>query len=133
MASGFVTFFENIGSWFKKVFKSVPAWNVIALSALNAVAPVFETVFALVDPAAATIVTPIITQIQADLGTVSQLLASGQTVNLATLLIAIKTNFATLLQEAHITDAASVAKANAAETTITSELEALISAIPPTS
>jgi hypothetical protein len=130
MANPVVTFFESIGSWFKKVFKNVPAWNVIALSALNTVAPIFETVFGLVDPAAAAIVTPIITAIQTDLGTVSQLLASGNTVNLTTLLNAIKANFSTLISEAHISDPESVAKAQAAEATITSELEAILAAIP---
>jgi len=125
-----MSFFKNIETWFAKVFEDAPKWNVVALSALNIIAPIFETVFTLVDPAVAGIATPIITQIQTDLGTTSQLLASGNASGLTGLLNSIKANFATLLKEAHITDPASVSKANAAEATITSELEAIISSIP---
>jgi hypothetical protein len=130
MSNPIVTFFQSIGNWFKKVFKNVPAWNVVALSTLNTVAPLFETVFALVDPGLAAIATPIITEIQTDLGTVSQLLTSANTANLTTLLNAIKANFSTLASEAHITNPTSLAQAQAAEATITSELEAIIAAVP---
>lgn len=125
-----MTFFKNIEDWFKKVFKNVPAWNVIALSALNVAAPLIETVLALADPAAAAVVTPIFTAIQADLGTVSQVLATGSTTNLASLLNSVKANLPALLTAAHITDVASVEKANAAVAAITSELEVILAAIP---
>lgn len=130
MANSVLTFFESIGGWFRKVFKNVPQWNVVALSALNVVAPLVETVFELADPQAASIVTPIFTQIQADMGTVSGLLQSGNTQNLTSMLNAIKSNFSTLITEAHISNPDSVAKANAAEATITSELEAIIASVP---
>jgi hypothetical protein len=125
-----MSLFSKIDNWFKKVFKKSTAWNVVALSALNVVAPLIETVLDLADPAAGAAVTPIFTEIQTDLGTVSQLLSSGNTSNLSALLNGIKSNFSALLTEAHITDPASVAKAQAAQATITSELEAIIGNIP---
>lgn len=111
MANEAVTVLEDIGAWFKKVFTKAQPWEVTALSALNTVAPEAELVLALVDPAAALIATPIITEVQADLGTVANLLKSGNTVNLGTFLTAIKSNLATLLTAGHITDPASVQQA----------------------
>ena len=122
--------FKSIESWFGKVFKNAPAWNVIALSTLNVVAPLIETVVSLAEPAFAPVVTGIFTQIQTDLGSASALLAAGNANGLTGLLNSIKSDFSTLLTEAHITDPASVAKAQAAEASITSELEAIIAAIP---
>jgi hypothetical protein len=125
-----IKIFDNIGSWFKKVFKNVPAWNVVALSTLNLIAPLLETVLAFADPSAGALIDPIVTQIQADLGTASQLLSAGNTVNLSSLLKAIQSNFSALIAAAHITNPTSVARAQEAETAITSELEAIIAAIP---
>ena len=126
MANKLVTEVEKIGAWFLKIFKKLPAWNVTALAALNVAAPYVEGVLAVVDPAVASVVDPIIQIVQTDLGTVSSLLAAGSTANLTTLLTAIKDNFATLLSEAHVTDPASVAKANA----FLSEIDAIAELIP---
>lgn len=121
------TAFEDIEGWFKKVFKSAPSWEVTALSAINTVAPEAELVLALVDPAAAVIVTPIITEVQADLGTVANLLKSGNTVNLGTFLTAIKTNLSSLLTDGHITDAASVQKATGIVAAIIGVVDSIVS------
>lgn len=125
-----LSFFKKIEGWFATVFKNAPAWNVTALSALNIIAPLVETVVDLADPALGAVMTPIVTQVQAALGTTSQLLAAGNTSGLTGLLNSIQTNFSSLLTEAHITDPASVAKANAAATTLTSEIQAILAAIP---
>lgn len=130
MANIIVTEFEKVKAWFSKVFKKLPAWNVIALSALNTAAPLVETIVDLADPAVGAVITPIVTAIQADFGTVASLVSSANTTNLTTFIAAIKTNLGTLLTEAHITDTTSVAKAEAAFTDITSELEAILAAIP---
>jgi hypothetical protein len=111
MSNVIVSIFDDIGAWFKKVFKNAPSWEVTALSAINTVAPEAEIILTLVDPAAAAIVTPVVTEVQADLGTIANLLKSGNTVNLATFLTAIKSNLSNLLTEGHITDPASVTKA----------------------
>jgi hypothetical protein len=102
---------DDVKGWFAKVFKNAPSAEVTALSALNTVAPEAEILLDLIDPAAGAIATPIITEVQADLGTVANLLKSGNTVNLGTFLAAIKSNLSLLLTEGHITDPASVTKA----------------------
>lgn len=112
MADPFVTAFNDVKSWFAKVFKNAPKATAAALAVLNTAAPLLEAVLAVADPAAAVVVDPIITVVQADLGTVSQMLSTGNITGVGSFLSAIKANFSTLLTEGHITDAASVAKAN---------------------
>lgn len=112
MASEIVVIFDKIKSWFSKVFKNVPSDLVTARAALNTAVPLFEEVVAVADPALAAVIDPIVTEIQTDLGTVAGMLQTGSTSTLSGFLTAIKTNFSTLLSEAKITDAASVAKAN---------------------
>ena len=111
-ANEFVVIFGDVKKWFAKVFKNAPKVAASALAVLNTAAPLFEAVIAVVDAPLAAVADPIITVIQADLGTVSSLLANNQIANIGTFLAAIKSNFSTLLTEAHITDTASVAKAN---------------------
>jgi hypothetical protein len=112
MANEFVVEVDKVKSWFLKVFAKAPKATAAALSVLNTAAPLFEAVVAVTDPAAALIIDPIVTVIQADLGTVSQLLATGNITSVSSFLVAIKNNFSTLLTEGHVSDTASVAKAN---------------------
>ena len=113
MANEIVSIFDDVKTWFAKVFKNAPKDAAAALADLNTAAPYFEAVLAEVDPAAALIVDPIITVIQGDLGTVANMLATGNVTSVGTFLTAVKSNFAELLTEGHITSATSVAKANA--------------------
>lgn len=113
MADPFVVAFDDVKSWFGKVFKNAPKDTAVALSVLNTAAPLFESVVAVEDPALEAAIAPVVTTIQADMGTVSSMLANGQITGIGSFLSAIKSNFSTLLTEAHITDTASVAKANA--------------------
>ncbi|MGO8792921.1 MAG: hypothetical protein ACLQVL_36800 [Terriglobia bacterium] len=113
MANFFVAAFSDVDSWFKKVFSKAPNVTATALAVLNTAAPIFEAVIAIVDPALATVADPIITTIQADLGTVAAMLKNGNITGVGSFLSAIKANFSTLLSEGHITDTESVAKANA--------------------
>lgn len=131
MANEFVTVMDDIGAWFKKVFKKAQPWEVTALSAINTVAPEVELLLAFIDPAVAAIATPIITEVQADLGTVANLLKSGNTVNLGTFLAAIKSNLSSLLTAGHITDPASVQKATGIVGEITGVVDSIATQIAP--
>ena len=113
MANEIVSIFDDVKTWFAKVFKNAPKDAAAALADLNTAAPYFEAVLAEVDPAAALIVDPIITVIQGDLGTVANMLATGNVTSVGTFLTAVESNFAKLLTEGHITSETSVAKANA--------------------
>jgi hypothetical protein len=109
----FIVVCSNVKSWFSKVFKSAPKDTAAVLAVVNCAAPLFEVAIAVIDPALAPVADPIITEIQADLGTVAAMLKAGNITSIGTFLTAIKSNMATLLTEGHITDTASVAKANA--------------------
>jgi hypothetical protein len=113
MANEFIVIADDVKSWFGKVFKSAPKDAAIALSVLNSAAPLFEEVLAVADPAVALVIDPVVTVVQADLGTVSSLLANNQITSVGTFLTAIKSNFSSLLMLGHITDPASVAKGQA--------------------
>ena len=112
MANEFIVVFDDVKTWFAKVFKNAPKDTAAALAVLNTAAPLFEAVLAAVDPAVAIVVDPIVTIVQADMGTVAGMLQNNQITGIGTFLSSIKANFSTLLSEAHITDAASVSKAN---------------------
>ena len=133
MANAIVTEFDKIEAWFKSWWKKLPAWNVVAMSALNVAAPLVETILDLVDPAAAGVIEPIITEIQSKFGTAASLISSANTTNLSTTLTSITTQLPTLLSLANITNPASIAKASAAVTTISSEIEAILASIPSAS
>lgn len=126
----FKTLFADIDSWFKKAFVNPPSWEASALSAINTVTPEVEIALALVDPAAAAIADPIITEVQADLGTVANMLKSGNTVNVGTFLTAIKTNLSTLLTDGHITNPASVEKATGIVGAVSNVLDSIAAQIP---
>jgi hypothetical protein len=132
MANAVETFFSKIGKWFQSVFKKAPAWNVVALSALNVIAPLFETITDLVDPALGAIATPIITTIQSKLGAASQLIASADVSTLPTVLQSIVADLPQIESLVNVEDAATKTKVTAAVTTITSELQAILAAIPVT-
>jgi hypothetical protein len=130
MASKAVTEFDKIGKWFQSIFKKLPAWNVVALSALNVAAPLIETVVDLADPAAGAILTSVLTTIQAKFGTVASLLGSANVTNLSTTLESIVSDLPQLLSVANISNPESAAKATSAITDIESELQAILAAIP---
>lgn len=113
MANELVTIFDDVKSWFGKVFKNAPKDTAVALSILNEAAPLFEAAIVIEDPAVAVIVDPIITIVQADLGTVSKMLSTGQITGISSFLTAITSNFKALLTAAKVTNPTSVAKANA--------------------
>lgn len=131
MASKVITVLDDIGGWFAKVFKKTQPAAVIALSAINTVAPDAELLLDFVDPAAAVIATPIITEVCADLGTVVNLLKSGNTVNAGTFLVAIKANLSLLLTGGHITNPESVQKATGIVGAITGVVDSILSQLAP--
>lgn len=124
------TAFADVKGFFKKVFtKAVPA-EAAALSVLNTLAPDVEIVLDLVDPAAGELATPIITEIQADMGTVAGLLKSGNTATVGSFLVAIKSNLGLLLSAGHISNPASVTKATGIVGAISGVIGSLLAQYP---
>jgi hypothetical protein len=121
-------FFHTIEQDFLKLFKKTPSFIHFALALVTYAAPFVEGVLAVVDPAAAALVDPIITRMETGLTTIYSLAnqgtASGAT--LATTLAAFQSDLSTLEAVGGIKDAATQAKI----ATITSEVQAIIALIP---
>ncbi len=126
MANPVVTFFDDIGSWFKSIFKKAPAWSTIALASVNVAAIAFEGVTAVLDPALAAVADPIITQIQAKLATAASLVKNANATSAATVLSTVEADLSQLESIANISDPATKAKIDA----IVATLNAVIAAIP---
>jgi len=122
-----------VEAWFKKVFKNAPQETASALAVVNEIAPEAEILFALVDPAAAAIVNPIATEVQADLAVVAKTLANGGTASVPAFLSSIQANLASLLSAGHIKDPASVTKATGIVAGIQSMVNDVIAAVEPAS
>jgi hypothetical protein len=126
MANPIITVLDDIGNWFKGLFKSLPKWTVIAGSALNVAAIAFEGVTAAFDPALAAVADPIITTILTKFGTVANLIKNGNAANAAQLLATIEADISQLETVANISDAATKEKIAA----IVATLNAVLAAIP---
>lgn len=124
------SFFTSIEGWFVKTLKNAPAWNVTALSTINRLAPEAEMILSLVDSKDAAVVNPIINEVQADMGTLADLLKSGNTANVTSFAGAIQSNLKTLLTDGHISNPDSVAKATGIVEAINSALQSMLSGLP---
>jgi hypothetical protein len=124
-----MNWFHKITSFLSKVFTSAPSWTVTAKATLNLLGPLAESVIILVDPGDAKEAQSVITEIQADLGTASAIL-SGAPGNLSGTLGAVSANLQGLITAGHIKNPDSVAKASAAITAITGEIQAILAAVP---
>lgn len=118
-------FFESAWSWIKKAFTTAENEAPAIMATANAIAPEAEAIFALTDPAAAAIVNPIVNEVQADLATVVTMAKNGSFSSIPNFITSIKANFSTLVSEAHIKDAGSLAKAQGILSSIVAALNSI--------
>ena len=133
-----MSFFDKIGRFFKKVF-STTSWEQTASATITVVAPLLETVVALVAGAPAeALVANVVSEIQSDLAASTVLiqdaaLGNGTTSTktaIQSILTAVQTNLKSLENMAEIKDAATQAKVTAAVSAIGAEITAILTAIP---
>lgn len=128
-----MSFFKKIESWVASIFKKAPSWETIAKSTILYVAPLLETIVALADPAAAPAVDAIVDKIKVGLAAASVTLSdAGPVPTLSTILASVNTNIGQLEAAAQIKDPATQAKLTATVNLISGEIQAILSAIPPT-
>lgn len=139
MANAFVSFFDKVGGWMKRLFRAAPKAEQAALATITYVAPIVEGILDLVDPPAAAIVTPIITIVQRDLSTVAATIQDGMPVAGSSAaqavqgaLNAIKANLSGLLQVAEVKNSVKIAEITAGVTTVTGEVDAMLQSLPAT-
>jgi len=123
-----MSFFKSIENFFSKVFTKAPSTLAVSLSVVSTVAPLAEAAMALVDPSMEQEAQPIITEVQSDLGVLSQTLKTGSTANVAALVASIQANLGSLLTAGHIKDPANVQKATALVNLISAELQNIVPA-----
>ncbi|MFC5861106.1 hypothetical protein ACFPT7_02245 [Acidicapsa dinghuensis] len=128
MANPIVTIFDDVKNWIGKAFKKVESEGPAIIATINQVAPEAEAVFALVDPVAAAIVNPIATEVVGDLGTVQAFAKQGAFSSIPNFASAIVTNLKTIASEAHISNPASLSKAQG----IVSAIEAMLESVSNT-
>ena len=128
-----ITTFAKIKAFFKKFFGDEPAWSKVALNTLTVVAPLVETVLALVQPEFVAPVTSVLNTVKTDLATAAALIDVGQAnPTLTGILQSVQTNIASIESLAGIKDAATQQKFAAIVTTITDEVGAILQSIPAT-
>lgn len=127
---------QHIEAWFKKLFGSTK-WEKTASSVITYVAPLLETIVALVagQPVEAA-VAAIVAEIQGDLAAASALIANANVLGVSpvagaiNLLNSVKANLGQLLAAAQVKDTALQQKITAISNSIIGEIEAILGAMP---
>lgn len=139
MTSKITSFFSEVGKWSKKLFGST-TWEKQVSSVISYVAPILETVLALVAGGpTATAVGAVVSQIQNDLATLGAVVSTAQANGTGTpyqtaqsILNSIKTNASQILAAADIKDTAKQQQITALINGFVAEIDAALTALPAT-
>lgn len=124
------SFFAKVTAELKKLFTHAPGWEASAAATLTYVAPMVETVVALVDPAVAPVVDGVVVKVQSAMAAAAVVIKdAGPTPTLVTYLNAIQGDMAQVESAAGIKDPAAAAKLAALVGTITGEIGAILAEI----
>ena len=127
VAAAKMSFFAKVKAELKKLFTHAPGWEASAAATLTYVAPMVETVVALVDPAVAPVVDALIAKVQSAMAAAAVVIKdAGPVPTLITYLNAIQGDLAQVESAAGIKDAATAARLTALVGTITGEVEAIL-------
>ena len=122
-----LSFFAKVKAELKKLFMHVRGWEASAAATLTYVAPLVETVVALVDPEAAPVVNALIAKVQSAMAAAAVVIKdAGPTPTLITYLNAVKGDLAQVEGVAGVKDPVTAAKLTALIGTITGEVEAIL-------
>lgn len=122
-----LSFFAKVKAELKRLFTHVPGWEASAAATLTYVAPLVESVVALVDPEAAPVVNALIAKVQSAMAAAAVVIKdAGPTPTLITYLNAVKGDLAQVEGVAGVKDPVTAAKLTALVGTITGEVEAIL-------
>ena len=128
MVNVFVVLFDDAKSVLAKLFKAAKNDGPAVLNVINEVTPEAEILFTLIDPAAAAVADPIITEVQGDFVTIYNMAKAGDFSSISSFVTSIKANLGTLATASHITDPNSLAKAQGIVSAISSALNSVLAA-----
>jgi len=129
-----MSFLTSVESFFKKYFANT-SWTQTASAAIALTAPSLEAlVLAATNAEDAASIQKVVSEVQTDLGVVSQLLVQAQggtdvKTTITNVLTSVNANLAGLLEAGHIKDEATVTKITALVKAVTGELEAVLSVV----
>ena len=122
-----LSFFAKVKAELRKLFTHAPGWEASAAATLTYVAPMVETLVALVDPGVAPVVNGLIAKAQSAMAAAAVVIKdAGPTPTLVTYLRAIQSDLAQVESAAGVKDPATAAKLTAMVGTITGEMEAIL-------
>ena len=125
-----LSFFAKVKAELKKLFAHAPGWEASAAATLTYVAPMVETVVALVDPAVAPVVNGLIAKAQSAMAAAAVVIKdAGPTPTLITYLNAVKSDLALVESAAGVKDVVAAAKLAALVGTITGEIQAILAEV----
>ena len=125
-----LSFFAKVKAELKKLFTHAPGWEASAAATLTYVAPMVETVVALVDPAVVPVVNALIAKMQSAMAAAAVVIKdAGPRPTLITYLNAVKGDLAQVENAAGVKDPAAAAKLTALIGTITGEIEAILAEV----
>ncbi len=124
------SFFAKVKAELKKLFTHAPGWEASAAATLTYVAPMVETVVALVDPAVAPVVDGVIAKVQSAMAAAAVVIKdAGPKPTLVTYLNAIQSDLAQVESAAGIKDPVAAARLTALVGTITGEIQAILAEV----
>ena len=125
-----LSFFAKVKAELKKLFTHAPGWEASAAATLTYVAPMVETMVALVDPAVVPLVNTLIAKVQSAMAAAAVVIKdAGPKSTLITYLNAVKSDVALVESAAGVKDPAAAAKLTALIGTITGEIEAILAEV----
>ena len=132
-AGATTSFFSKVKAELKKLFTHAPGWEASAAATLTYVAPLVETVVALVDPAVAPAVDGVMAKVQSAMAAAAVVVKqAGPMPTLVTYLRAIQSDLAQVESVAGIKDPVSAAKLTTLIETIEGEIEAILTEVGAT-
>lgn len=132
----FLTALKGFGGWFtkqwQKLYNAAPQVEHVVDVVISYAAPALQIILGALDPPAAVIVGPIITEIQKDLHVASALVFDfGANPNAVSILQGVTSELQGLLDAGHIKDAALQGKVTLVSNTINSLVQALENSLKP--
>jgi pheromone shutdown protein TraB len=128
--------FKKIGSFFSKLFGSVPSWSQKASTVITLAAPLTNTIVVLAaGEEAAAQVTSAVHEVQSDMAAASAFLSEAHgtataPAGLTAVLQSVNDNLGALLAAGHIKNPETQTKVEAVVNTITGEISAVIESLP---
>ncbi|HEY2361223.1 MAG TPA: hypothetical protein VGK36_08915 [Candidatus Angelobacter sp.] len=127
--------FKKIGTFFKNLWNETPKWSESVSTGIILVAPLANTIVAMVAPDEVPLVQNVVSQVKSGLAAAAKFASDAHgsdaaPAGLITTLEAVKSNLGDLLTAGHIKNADTLTKVTAVANSIIGEVEAILEVVP---